>query len=485
MGEQSPRLLSVPAYNRTVGGEVVDFMAEVGRPLDEWLARMVIDAFAYQDDGLWAAFEIVTLVARQNGKGGFTEALELGGVFLFKEQLIMHSAHQFKTSTAAFRRLQDIIDGSDWLTKRIKTISRSKGDESIQLTPRAGGGIIQFVARTLGSGRGLTGSTTVFDEAAWLTVGQYAAQTPALSTIPNPRIAYTSTPPDDDVGPMPEDAMLPSVRKRGMAGGDRVAYYEWSPEKGADPEDPETHRRCNPAYNIRIAPWFLAKQLENFKAAGRVDKFVTEHLGAWPPDADEQWQVISESGWNAREDQGSRILGGVTVGISMTKDRNWVSIGVMGRREDGDRHAQLIEHGQGSGWVVPRMVELRDERRGTDRPLGVVVIGSSDPAKSLVPDLIAADFEVLTPGSGDMAAECGAVYDGLAGDEAARDIWHVGQPQLTDAIAGAVKKKVGDGWVWARLDAGGNTAPAYAITAASYGFRVRPPDDYAIADSVL
>lgn len=461
-------------------------MSFVGKPMLPWQSDILVDAHGIQDDGLWSMFELAVLLARQNGKGGVTEGIELPGVFLFKEPLILHSAHQFKTSTAAFRRLQDIIDGSDWLTKRVKMISRSKGDESIQLTRAAGGGIIQFVARTLGSGRGLTGSTTVFDEAAWLTVGQYAAQTPALSTIPNPRIVYTSTPPDDDVGPMPEDAMLPSVRNRGRAGDDRVGYYEWSPEPGADPADPETHRRCNPSFGILIAPWFLAKQYKNFKEAGKVEKFITEHLGAWPPDADEQWQIISEDAWNDREDPESRIVGGATAGISMTADRNWVSIGVMGRREDGDRHAQLIEHGQGSGWAVSRMVELRDERAGTDRPLGVVVIGSSDPAKSLVPDLIAAGFEVLTPGAGDMAAECGAVYDGFAGkDEAARDIWHIGQPQLTGAIAGAVKKKVGDGWVWDRLAVGGNTAPAYAITAASYGFRVRPPDDYAIADSVL
>lgn len=446
-------------------------MAEIGRPLDPWQANIQLDAFGLRDDGLWSSYELLVLLARQNGKGGVTEAIELGGVFLFKEPLILHSAHQFKTSTAAFRRLQDIIDGSDWLTKRTKMISRSKGDESIELTRAAGGGRIQFVARTLGSGRGLTGSTNVFDEAAWLTVGQYAAQTPALSTIPNPRIVYTSTPPDEEVGPLPEDAMLPSVRKRGHAGGPRIACYEWSPEPGFDVEDRDTWYDCNPALGIRISEWFLESQLAAFQAAGRPEKFATEHLGLWPPDADQQWQVIPEAEWNDAGDPGSKIDGGAAMGISMTADRGWTTAAVFGRRVDGQRHMQLVEHGRGSGWVVDFVKTAKAERQ-----ICAVVIGAADPARSLVPDLNAAGVEVLTPGTADMAAECGAIYDGIAGkDPAARDIRHIGQPELTAAVAGAVKKKAGDGWLWERLTVGGIVSPAYAVTAASYGFRVNPP----------
>lgn len=456
-------------------------MAEIGRPLDPWQALIILDAFATQPDGLWSVFELVVLVARQNGKGAITEALELAGLFLFREQLIFHSAHQFKTSTAAFRKLIDIIDGSDWLTKRVKMISRSKGDESIQLTDSAGGGVLQFIARTLGSGRGLTGSTTVFDEAAWLTVGQYAAQTPALGTIPNPRIVYTSTPPDEDIGPMPEDAMLPSVRTRGRAGEDRVGYYEWSPAPGDDLEAVDTMFGCNPAAGIRIPQWFLEKQLKNFKAAGRVEKFVTEHLGAWPPDADEQWLVISEDAWSAAGDVNSKADGSVALGISMPDDRSSTTVAAFGRRWDGLRHAQLVEQGAGSAWVLPWVVEAKRARK-----ICAVVIGAADPARSLLPDFKDAGIEVLTPGTADVAAECGAVFDGIAGqDVAARDIKHPMQGPLTAAVAAAAKKKAGNAWVWARVGTGGDVSPLYAITAASYGFRVSPPSDYDPLKSVL
>ena len=52
-------------------------MAQVGKPLDPWQQLMVMDTFGLRPDGYWAAFECVGLVPRQNGKGGYTEAVEL------------------------------------------------------------------------------------------------------------------------------------------------------------------------------------------------------------------------------------------------------------------------------------------------------------------------------------------------------------------------------------------------------------------------
>lgn len=471
IGAQRAPVHFAPEYAKTYGDEVIDFMSEIGRPLDPWQGLIQLDAFGVQADGLWAAFELLILLARQNGKGGATEAIELGSLFLFKEPLILHSAHQFKTSTAAFRRIIDIIDACDWLRRRVKAVSRSKGDEGIELTRAAGGGRLQFIARSLGSGRGLTGSKNIFDEAAWLTIGQYAAQTPGLSTIPNPQIVYTTTPPDEDVGPMPEDAMLPSARRRGHRGEGRIALHEWSPPKGFDRNDPEIAYRCNPALGIRIAPWFLAQQRSNFVEAGKPEKYDTEHLGVWPADADEQWQVISEDAWTTAGDADSRADGGVAIGISTTQDRSRTYVGIFGRRADGLRHMQLIETGPGSAWVVEFVKKTKAARN-----ICAVVIGASDPARSLLPDFAEAKIEVLTPGTADVAAECGAVADGIGGtDAAARDIRHPKQGPLTAAAASAAKKTTGRAWIW---DPTNLAAPMFAVTAASYGFRVSPPSNY-------
>jgi FeS assembly protein IscX len=244
------------------------------------------------------------LVPRQNGKGGYTEAVELGGLFLFGDQIIMHSAHLFKTAKQSFQRLIDIIDGSDWLTKRVARVMRARGDEEIQLTSKAGGGRLLCFSRSGGAGRGFTGDKTVFDECAYLTVEQYQAATPTLATVPNPQIIYTGTPPDEDIGPMPDDAMMPSVRRRGHAGGDRIALWEWSPPDRFDRTDPQVWAACNPALGRRIPEWFLAKQLDNFTAAGKPAKFDTEHLGVWPRESGAQWLIVPEAEWTDAEDLG-------------------------------------------------------------------------------------------------------------------------------------------------------------------------------------
>lgn len=484
LGSQTPRVCNVPTYSHSYGDEVNDFMREVGRPGDDWQQRIMLDAHGVREDGLWAAFELLVLLSRQNGKGWIAEAIELAGLFLFKEPLILHSAHQFKTSTAHFRKLQDVIDGSDWLTKRIKMISRSKGDESIELTRAAGGGRLHFVARTLGSGRGLTGSKNVFDEAYALTVGQYAAQTPTLSTIPNPQIIYTSTPPDDDTSPMPEDAMLPSVRARGIAGGERIAMYEWSPAKGFDRRDRDVWYECNPTLGDRIKAWFLQQQLDAFTEAGRPEKFDTEHLGLWLDKEDRGWFAFRETDWKAAQDPDSGNGGRPVYAVEVSRDLAWMSIGAAGVRSDGLRHLELVERFPAD---TAKLIGNLKKRRTAFNPIAIVVDPAS-PAGYLIPDLqkhLGAEL-VVTPSGREVAAACGSVYTGISGrDEDARTVRVRPHPSLDAAARMADWKDRGDAKVFDRRnDEGPDVAPLMAVTLADWGYAKFAQDAYDLLDSV-
>lgn len=475
LGSQTPRICVVPRYVKTYGGEVNDFMASIGWPPDPWQSEINLCAFGIQDDGLWSAFELMVLVARQNGKGYCTDAIELGGLFLFKERLILHSAHVFKTCEKTFERIVGICENSDWLRKRVAKVVRGKGSQGIFLTPRAGGGSLEFIARSEGAraaGRGLTGSTNVFDEAFALTVGQYQAQTPTLSTIPNPRIVYTSTPPDEDSGPMPEDAMLPSVRRRGHRGEERTACLEWSPPDGykVGPEfDEDMGRRCNPAAGIRISLWFLKKQHSAFFEAGKPEKYATEHLGQWPPDASEQWQWIPEQAWHAAEDPDSRRQGEIAVCIEMSLDRQWTSLHIAGRRADGLYHIETAVSERGSGWLPTRLKAFVAKHN----PCAVVVPAGS-PAAAAIADLEADDefdVEVKVLSGADMAAACGGLHDGIAGPEvegepSPRTVRHRGQGVLTTAIAGAVTKKAGNTQTFDHYASSVDASPASGVAAA-------------------
>ncbi len=418
-------------------------MAQVGRPLDEWQARLVVDSFGIRPDGLWAARDIILLLARQNGKGDFAMAQELGALFLLREELVLHSAHEFKTSSEAFRRIVGVIEGNDWLRKRVKNIHRQRGDEGIELTPSAGGGRLRFVARSLGSGRGFTAGRLVFDEAYKLTISEYSAQTPTLATIPNPQITYTSSPPDEDTGPMPEDAMLPSVRARGRAGTGRVALYEWSPPPGHDPADRDLWYACNPALGIRISEEFLETQHEAFKAAGAVHKFSTEHLGAWPPEGDEQWRVIPATAWLATADALHPERGSAKPAfcIEMSPDREWVAICAAWWRPDGLRQVKVIDHRPGVGWLPERVAELKRHRPWA------WLIARDSPAGSEVTWMEQRRIEVERIGAPDAVAGAGMLYDGVAGAlpdrpgvPSPRTVRHAGQDQVDKAMAVAEKR---------------------------------------------
>ncbi len=458
-------------------------MAEVGKPLDEWQANIVIDSFGLRPDGYWASFEVVGLVPRQNGKGAFTEAIELAGLFLFGDQMIMHSAHLFKTAKQSFQRIVDIINGSDWLTKRVKKIARSRGDEEVELMPKYGGGHLLYFSRTGGAGRGFTGDKTVFDEAAYLTIEQYQAATPTLATVPNPQIVYTGTPPDEDVGPMPDDSMMPSVRRRGHAGDDRISIHEWSPEEGYDRSDPKVHAACNPSYNIRIQSWFLEKQLANFTAAGKPGKFDTEHLGVWPPDSEARWQVVTKDDWEATFAPQSEALDPLILAVDVTPERSFSAIAVVGARRDGDLHGGLVDHRPGTAWVADRVVELVKKRK----PFRIVI----DPAGaggSLIPELAHALVPEFYEELNQMTArEVGHGY-GLfhqhvstahmePGTRRLRVLEH---PALTAAVAGATTRRIGDGTTWNRRDDAVDISPLVALTNALHGFVARPAPEVVV-----
>ncbi len=44
------------------------------------------------------ASDVGLIISRQNGKGTVLEVRELGGLFVLGEELIIHTAHEFKTA---------------------------------------------------------------------------------------------------------------------------------------------------------------------------------------------------------------------------------------------------------------------------------------------------------------------------------------------------------------------------------------------------
>jgi phage terminase large subunit-like protein len=185
-----PRVRSVPEYSFTSGPEAVELAASAGLVLDDWQESAVHDILAENDRGQWSAFESALLVPRQNGKGSILECIELADMFLFGAELVIHTAHEFKTAQEAFRRVLFLVENNDGLRKKVARVRTSHGEEGIELL---NGHRLRFLARSGGSGRGFSCDRLIYDEAYELPEETVAASLPTMSARPNPALIYASS----------------------------------------------------------------------------------------------------------------------------------------------------------------------------------------------------------------------------------------------------------------------------------------------------
>lgn len=494
MGHQLPRVQSIPHSLSSVGKEVVDLAKLAGLYLDPWQAWVMDNAMAQRQDqvfneitGLWerkwAAFEVGLVVSRQNGKGSILEARELAGLFLLGERLIIHSAHQFDTSKEAFGRILTLIEQTPEFDKEIFKISRSHGEEGIELK---NGQRLRFRTRTKGGGRGFTCDCLILDEAMILNSAQVGAIMPTLSARPNPQLWYTGSAGDQ------ESTQLGRTRARAMNGvtqddgrviaDPRLFYAEWSIDACTDfcthdceehdkTNSVESYAKANPGLGIRIT----VEHIESERRSMDPETFERERLGVgdWPVEGDE-WRVISKESWLARVNEVSEIIGRPVVAVDTTPDRAYSCIAAAGTNEDGMIHGEVtskdgaFDYRPGVKWVVPRLKQMHN---GNTKPLAVV-IDKAGQASGFIDELEEAGIKVLNPLTREYAEACGALYSGVIprkGNEP--DFIHLGQSPLDNAMAGADKRDLSDMWAWDKRNSSVDISPLVAVTLAAWGHR--------------
>ena len=449
VGCQTPRILFKPPSLSSAGQDAVDLAASAGLMLDPWQQLALDVGLAEREDGKWSAFEVGLIVARQNGKNSVLEARELAGLFLFDEQLILHSAHEFKTAKEAFTRICRLIQNNPALASRVKAYPRNPSEFGIDLHS---GQRLRFIARSSTSGRGYTADVAIMDEAFKLNAEAMAALLPTLSSRPNPQVWYTSS------AAMENSEQLHAVRKRALAGEDtRLAYMEWSAPEDCDPYDKSNWALANPALGIRMELDFIEAEAQ----ALTEDTFRRERLSI--PDEMLGEAAISPVLWDICRDRGSKLDGRKTFAVDMTLDRRSASISVAGRRADGLIHVEVIDNREGTSWIVPRLQELTKRYRPDQ-----LLLDAGGPAGSILRDLQDLGIEPKLVGLREFAQACGAFYDSVINNE----IRHIGQPSLDIAISGAIRRKVGDLWTWNRAGEI-DTSPLVSSSIAFWGVTSR------------
>jgi hypothetical protein len=474
-------------YTRTEGGNVASLLRAVGKPPDPWQEDDLNDILAVGDDGLWMNFETGEIVGRQNGKGGTIEGIELGGIFIFDERVILHSSHHMKTSAEAFLRMLELVQSHPDFDKRIVKVDRSKGEEGI--TFRIGGTTstswrhlarLRYLARSMGSGRGLTGQRVVADEFQIMADGAVSALMETMATAPNPQMNFFGSAGSRSFPT--ESEVLASVRKRarlaarmaarGIDPGESLCFREWNasdlPGWEDDRErmrlDPAVWERVNPAYGGRIGKRFIQNSLKAYaRDPGGFDR---ERLGVGDyPAIEDGWSLFKEAEWTALGDPASEPTGRIVIAVAATPDRARASVGIAGWRDDKLAHVELIQGGTGTSWIAEYVAGVCSRQK-----VWCIVVPPSDASATVVAELRALGVRrpIVEPTRTTRAVWCGAMVQAIRETRAIR---HTGKQRGLNEGMSLLTKRTTAGsslWVYELPEEGVDNTPGVAVTDA-YG----------------
>ena len=473
-GVQEPTLLHLPrdVHSLAAADEALELLDQVRTsPLDDAQRIALRTALGERDDGTWAAFEVGIVEPRQNGKGDILEGREVAGLFLFGEQLLIHTAHEFPTANEAFLRMVALVESHRELESKVMRIRFANGEQGIELKS---GARLKYRARTGGAGRGFAGADlVVYDEAYALKAEHIAASLPTLSTGVNPQVWYASS------AGLADSSALWALRKRALAGaGGRLAYVEHTAEDVSldesgrvvsvpiDVSDRRLVAKANPAYGTRISVDYIEAE----HAAMGDAKFARERLGVWDPlaaDVEAAPVKIPADAWLATVvPERAPAAGRMAIGWAVSRDGEWSSI-ALGDGTIADPYVVVVEHRRGVGWLPQRLVELVE--RWDPIVVGWNNAGAAAAQSGAVLEafrVAGVDTGLLSPvNTQDYKAACGGFFTDVVEGRLSRPD---GQGPLDVAVGEASERVLGDAWAWDVRNATVPISPLEAVTVARF-----------------
>lgn len=451
-GVTEPRLFPKPlrrlTRHTTLGFEAIEFAEVVlGWTLFPWQKWFLKHALELLPDGTPRFKTIVLMIARQNGKTTIIQILTLWKMYVQGARLTLGTAQKEDTAKEVWKSTLEIAQSIDYLAAEIPEkggISTTNGSIQFRLI---GGQRYKVGTANRRGGRGLSvDGFAIIDELREQTSWEaWSAITKTTAAKATGQVVAMSNAGDAS------SVVLRTLRESALEGlengtSQSLGWFEYSAPDDCDKWDRAAWAMSNPSLGWN--PELQESTLEAFAETDPEDVFRIEVLCQF-------WTRSSESmfpgeTWVSKLDASSFITDDSPLVLSVAA---WQKEGTIGRasicaaglRSDGNRHVEVISSRPGLDWVVDKLVKDY-ELSGAD---SVIIQARGAVASRWIPDLRERGVNVVEFGGGDITIAHGSFYQGIiAGDDAPKRVFHIGQENLTLAASEAQIKPLGGQWVF-------------------------------------
>jgi hypothetical protein len=423
------------------------------RPWQPDVGRLIL---AKRADGKYAATIGGTglSIPRQVGKTFLVGAIVFALCLLFPNLTVIWTAHRLRTAEETFGKMQ-VFAKRRRIKPHIAKVVLGSGEEEIRFV---NGSRILFGARERGFGRGFDEvDVLIFDEAQILSENALDDMIPATNQSRQPSgalLLFMGTPPK----PTDPGDVFRRMRNEALTGeDDDTGWIEFGADADFTPTlapapltaaDWAQVEKANPSYpedTPREAILRMRKKLGP-------ESFLREGLGIW----DEDGRVGILPGWDgcATEDEPPDPT---AIGIAVSLDCEWASIGAAGVRADDRVHVGAVERRRGTAWTVAEAKRIQDER-GCE-----VIIDEKCPDATLPGALEDAGVRVTAAKLSHCFEACSEMVNRVKD----KRLTHSHHPDLDDAVAGAAWRWVLDRKLLGRKQSASDVSMLEAVTLAA------------------
>ena len=437
MGKTKPRIFTPPLRELTpetsLGFACIAYATEVLRkklyPWQQWALIHMLEIIG-DLSGEWRfRFRtILILISRQNGKTVLSEVIASFFLNVLCVDSVFGTSLSLDKAEEVWEAVVQDQESIPELYAELQRVGRTNGSKKLVLT-----GLRQYKvgAPTRRAGRGDSNDLVLLDEVReqrdWET---WAASVASTNAKPRGMVICFSNAGD------PDSIVLRQLRETAIAdingsaandyGGDvdatTLGLFEWSAEDGAATDDIEALAQANPAMGYGyLTERALLSNRKTFPEAKFRSECMCQQVATILP------SPFPDGAWEECLDIASTIAPESTLyyGLDLSADRRWASIGVCGKREDGNYHIEVIARRVGTAWVEDwfRVRAYRSPMKLAFQSRGAPVSGLAEQICSIH------GIERIAIEGSDLTSGWGRFYDAVTANGGIR-IYHLQQPVM-------------------------------------------------------